>query len=165
MIHPDDQNALFGYWKACLDSGTPVDTEARMRRYDGVYRWFLFRANPLRDEQGTIVKWYGTNIDIEDRKRAEGALGELRSELAHLSRVSSLGVLTASVAHEVSQPLSGIITNANTCLRMLATEPPNIAGAVETARRTIRDGKRASEVVVRLRALFRRRPGAAKPSI
>ncbi len=154
VIHPDDQNALFGHWKACLDSGTPVDTEARMRRYDGVYRWFLFRANPLRDEHGTIVKWYGANIDIEDRKRAEGALGELRSELAHMSRVSSLGVLTASVAHEVSQPLSGIITNANTCLRMLAANPPNIAGAMETARRTIRDGTRASEVVVRLRALF-----------
>jgi C4-dicarboxylate-specific signal transduction histidine kinase len=74
--------------------------------------------------------------------------------LAHVARVSSLGALTASLAHEVNQPLSGIITNANTCLRMLADDPPNIKGALETARRTLRDGNRASAVVKRLRALF-----------
>jgi signal transduction histidine kinase len=66
----------------------------------------------------------------------------------------SLGVLTASIAHEINQPLSGIITNANTCLRMLGADPPDVHGARETARRTIRDGNRASEVIVRLRALF-----------
>ena len=154
VIHPDEVQSLVEIWQACLDSGTPLDTEARMRRHDGVYRWFLFRANPLRDEHGTIIKWYGANIDIEDRKRAEEALGELNTDLAHMSRISSLGVLTASVAHEVSQPLAGIITNASTCLRMLAASPPNVQGALETARRTIRDGTRASEVVGRLRALF-----------
>ena len=75
-------------------------------------------------------------------------------ELAHVARISSLGVLTASIAHEVNQPLSGIVTNAGTCLRMLAADPPNVDGARETARRTIRDGNRASEVVTRLRALY-----------
>src|SRR5262245_20478859 len=73
-IHPDDRMGLLEYWQSCLASGTPMDTEVRMRRYDGAYRWFLFRANPLRDESGKIVKWYGTNIDIEDRKRGEEAL-------------------------------------------------------------------------------------------
>ena len=73
-IHPDDAPGLFAYWQSCLDSGTPVDTEARMRRFDGEFRWFLFRANPLRDANGAIVKWFGTNIDIEDRKRADEAL-------------------------------------------------------------------------------------------
>ncbi|HUZ97645.1 MAG TPA: ATP-binding protein, partial [Edaphobacter sp.] len=73
---------------------------------------------------------------------------------AHVARVTSLGALTASIAHEVNQPLSGIVTNASTCLRMLAADPPNIDGARETARRTIRDGNRASEVITRLRALF-----------
>lgn len=76
VIHPDDQRRLFEYWGGCLVSGERVDVEARMRRYDGVYRWFLFRANPLRDQHGAIVKWYGTNIDIEDRKRADEALRE-----------------------------------------------------------------------------------------
>ena len=71
-----------------------------------------------------------------------------------MSRVATLGALTASIAHEVNQPLSGIITNASTCLRMLNAEPPNVDGARETARRTIRDGNRASDVITRLRALF-----------
>ena len=73
-IHPDDRARLVDYWQSCLVSGLPVETEARMRRYDGAYRWFLFRASPVRDESGKIVKWYGTNIDIEDRKRVEEAL-------------------------------------------------------------------------------------------
>ncbi|HEY7635958.1 MAG TPA: PAS domain-containing protein [Gemmatimonadales bacterium] len=73
-IHPDDRTRLVDYWQSCLASGVPVETEGRMRRFDGSYRWFLFRANPVRDESGTIVKWYGTNIDIEDRKRGEEAL-------------------------------------------------------------------------------------------
>ena len=71
-----------------------------------------------------------------------------------MNRVTTMGELTASIAHEVNQPLSGIITNASTCLRMLAADPPNVEGARETARRTIRDGNRASDVITRLRALF-----------
>jgi C4-dicarboxylate-specific signal transduction histidine kinase len=90
----------------------------------------------------------------EGRRAYEDALERARTELAHATRVTSLGVLTASIVHEVSQPLSGIITNASTCLRMLAAEPPNIEGARKTASRTIRDGSRASEVLARLRALF-----------
>ena len=92
--------------------------------------------------------------DISDKKRVETALAKARAELAYVGRVTSLGELTASIAHEVNQPLSGIITNAGTCLRMLNGDPPNIDGARETARRTIRDGNRASDVITRLRTLF-----------
>jgi PAS domain S-box-containing protein len=70
-IHPDDRKGVVDYWRSCLSSGTPVATQARIRRFDGSHRWFLIAANPLRDESGKIVRWYGTNIDIEDRKRAE----------------------------------------------------------------------------------------------
>jgi PAS domain S-box-containing protein len=73
-IHPDDRQGLAEYWQSCLASGVPAETEARMRRFDGAYRWFLFRANPLRDASGNVVRWYGTNVDIEDRKRGEDAL-------------------------------------------------------------------------------------------
>jgi len=73
-IHPDDRKKLVEDWQSCLASGTPVDTEARIRRFDGSYRWFLIRGNPLKDEGGNILKWYGTCVDIEDRKRVEEAL-------------------------------------------------------------------------------------------
>jgi PAS domain S-box-containing protein len=282
LVHPDDQNGLAAAWQRIMASEAPGEAEARLRRHDGEYRWFLFRTNPLRDAEGKIVKWYGINTDIEDRKRAEvnlrraydsfadgqrlshtgnftadvvvdehvwseelyrifefdptvpirvqavrdvihpddlpsfdagfarslsgrdfdlvfrivtgsgtvkhvrafarvvervagrplfigaiqdvtetkmaeEALNAARSELAHVARVTTLSTLTASIAHEVNQPLSGIITNAGTCLRMLDADPPNVEGARETARRTIRDGHRASEVVTRLRALFSKR--------
>jgi signal transduction histidine kinase len=100
------------------------------------------------------MEYIGAIQDVTQRRLSEEALGKVRSELAHVARVTSLGALTASIAHEVNQPLSGIITNAGTCLRMLAADPPNIDGARETARRTIRDGNRASDVITRLRALF-----------
>jgi PAS domain S-box-containing protein len=92
--------------------------------------------------------------DITDSKRAQEELRNTQADLAHMTRVMTMGELTASIAHEVNQPLAGIITNASTCLRMLAADPPNVDGARETARRTIRDGNRASEVVTRLRSLY-----------
>ena len=279
-FHPEDLPHLMEKWKAMLVSGEPDEIEARLRRNDGVYRWFLIRAEPFRDESGEILCWYGTSTDIDDRKLAEEKLrrseaflaegqrlsltgsfswkmatGEItwseqlyrlyefeiglpvtpelirtrvhpedhtvlekmveqarngendfewhyrllmpdksvkylhavaharrdqnsqleyialiqdvtqrraseealvkaRSELAQVARVTTLTTLTASIAHEVNQPLSGIVTNASTCLRMLSSDPPNIEGARETARRTIRDGNRASDVITRLRTLF-----------
>jgi PAS domain S-box-containing protein len=281
-VHPDDVNGLAEIWQHVLASGQRGEAEARLRRHDGEYRWFIFRVDPLRDETGTVVKWYGVNTDIEDRKRAEAelrraydsfaeaqrlsktgsfitdlvgddhnwseetyrifdfdpatkitvqrirdiihpddlpsfdsmiarglsgvdvifafrivtacdavkhirgvahvieqiegrpmfvgalqdvtesmvaeeALNRARSELAHVARVTSLSALTASIAHEVNQPLSGIITNASTGLRMLDADPPDVEGARETVRRTMRDGNRASDVITRLRALFSRK--------
>lgn len=161
-IHPADTAPLGAYWHALLASGQPGSFEARLRGADDRYRWFLIRAVPLLDDDGQVVRWYGQNTDIEDRKQAELSLARVRSELAHVARVASLGALTASIAHEVNQPLAGIITNANTCMRMLNAEPPNLAGARETVRRTLRDGSRASDVVKRLRALFARSEAAAE---
>lgn len=281
-IHPNDLPTLLESWRALSISGNGGEAEARIRRRDGEYRWFLFRTVPHRDENGHIVKWYGLNTDIEDRRQmeerlrrseaflAEGqylarmgnlfwrvATGEIiwseplyrifeldpgivlsldhiaervhpediplfmdligraergemdfeyqhrilfpdgrikhlhiiahragdrdeveyigavldvtqrrvseetlekaRSELAQITRIMSLGALTASIAHEVNQPLSGIVTNAGTCLRMLSVDPPNIEIAKETARRTIRDGNRAADIIAQLRSLFSRK--------
>jgi signal transduction histidine kinase len=105
----------------------------------------------------------GAIQDVTDNITAEEALNRARSELAHFARVMALNALTASIAHEVNQPLSGIITNASTCLRMLDGDPPNIDGARETARRTIRDGNRASDVITRLRALFSKKDFTPEP--
>jgi signal transduction histidine kinase len=117
----------------------------------------------LRDAEGKVVKFVGTTTDIDDQKRAEEALNKLRSELAHMARVTSLGALTASIAHEVNQPLAGIVTNAGTCLRALSGDSPNIQVAREAAQRIARDGHRASEVIARLRALFSKKESTAEP--
>ncbi|MEA2884560.1 MAG: hypothetical protein QOH32_3816 [Bradyrhizobium sp.] len=282
-FHPHDKKGMLVKWSAIRQSGLPGELEARLRRFDGEYRWFLFRAEPLRDESGNIVKWYGSSTDIEDRKRAEDALREseqrfrdyaetasdwfwetgpdhrvtrvsepinsvgiapsrltgvgrwdiatdveadpekwrlhraihdarrpfrdfvystvnesgspvyvrtsgkplfdangeflgyrgtgtditasiradnaeralreAQSELAHVTRVTTLGELTASIAHEVNQPLAAVIANAEACLRWLDRETPDLAAARRSAEWVISDGIRASEVVRRVRAL------------
>ena len=137
-IHSDDAEGFVRAREAMLVSESVGEVEARIRRFDGEFRWFLCRVVALRDHSRNVVKWFGINFDIEDRKRAEEELRDTQSKLAHMTRLMTIGQLTASIAHEVNQPLAGIITNASTCLRMLAATPPNIDGAMETARRTIR---------------------------
>jgi PAS domain S-box-containing protein len=282
-FHPEDKKGMLQKWSAIRESGAPGELEARLRRFDGEYRWFLFRAEPLHDEGGSIVKWYGSSTDIEDRKRAEEALREseqrfrdyaetasdwfwetgpdhrtihvsdhlsavgldpegltglarwdfaadvesepqkwqlhramldahlpfrdfvyssisrtgsskyfrtsgkpvfdakknfigyrgtgnditatiradhaeqalrkAQAELAHVTRVTALGELTASIAHEVNQPLAAVVANAEACLRWLDRDIPDLAAARRSAEWVINDGIRASEVVRRVRAL------------
>jgi C4-dicarboxylate-specific signal transduction histidine kinase len=130
--------------------------EHRLVMPDQSVKYVHMVAHGSRDQEGRL-EYIGAVQDVTDRRLSEEALSEVRSELAHMTRVMSLGTLTASIAHEVNQPLSGIITNASTCLRMLDAEPPNVDGARQTAQRTIRDGHRASDVITRLRALFSKR--------
>ena len=105
----------------------------------------------------------GAIQDVTESKIAEEALQKAQSELAHVARVATLGELTASIAHEINQPLQGIITNASTCLRMLSGDPPNIDGARETTRQTISDGNRTADVIRLLRALFAKKEFAQAP--
>jgi C4-dicarboxylate-specific signal transduction histidine kinase len=129
---------------------------------NGSVKYLRTVAHGTRDRDGR-PEIIGAIQDVTERRLAEEALSQARSDLAHVTRVTSLGLLTASIAHEVNQPLSGIITNAGTCLRMLAAEPPNVEGARETAKRTIRDGNRASELITRLRALFSKKESTTEP--
>jgi PAS domain S-box-containing protein len=280
--HPEDLARVVKTRSENIAAGTPYEHEARIRGADGAYRWFLNRSAPLLDERGSIVKWYGTNTDIEDRKQVEDALrrseaylseaqklsqtgsfgwdvpsGKIRwsdeayrifdyyrtiepsialvlerthpddraslqrllkrvcsdrqnwsvehrllmpdgsvkhihvvahatseaangleyvgalmdvtdakhaeealhqaqAELAHVTRVTTLGELTASIAHEVNQPLAAVVTNGEACLRWLGNEPPDLEEARGAVARIIRDGNRASEVVRRLRALTKK---------
>jgi PAS domain S-box-containing protein len=159
-VHPEDRQPHFEKWRASLAAGEPFESEARFRcSADEQYRWFLVRGVPLRDKQGRIVRWYGLLMDIEDRKRVEESrerLHELEADLAHINRVSMMGELAASVAHEVNQPLSGIVSNGSACLRWLAGDPPNVEEVREAVRDIVRDGKRAGEVIARIRALTKR---------
>ncbi len=136
--------------------------EKQYRRKNGSLIWVRNNVSVVPGTERVPRFLMALSEDITRRRLSEEALGKARSELANVARVTSLGVLTASIAHEVNQPLSGIITNASTCLRMLSSDPANVEGARETARRTIRDGNRMSDVITRLRALFGKKEAAAE---
>lgn len=155
-VHPDDRALVAEKIALARAGGVDHEYEVRLKMPDESVKYLRTYAHPHRHLDGH-VEFIGAMQDVTQRRRSEEALSAARSELARVARISSLGALTASIAHEVNQPLSGIITNASTCLRMLDADAPNIEGARETVRRTIRDGNRASEVITRLRALFSHR--------
>jgi PAS domain S-box-containing protein len=158
-IHPEDLSVFREHIDRSRRDGSNIQLEFRLQMPDGAVKYVHVVAH-TRGDHGER-EYIGAVQDVTERRSSEEALSKARSELSHVARVTSLGVLTASIAHEVNQPLSGIVTNASTCLRMLAADPPNVDGARETARRTIRDGNRASEVITRLRALY----GKKEPTI
>jgi len=158
-FHPADIAEHVDKWAASLATGKPFENEARVQRADGEYRWFLHRAVPLRDGHGTIVKWYGTAVDIEDRKRAEEErlrLRQLEGDLAHINRVSMMGELAASLAHDIKQPLTGAVMSADACVRWLHRDPPDMTEAYEAASRIVSNVTRAAEIIDRVQALFKR---------
>jgi PAS domain S-box-containing protein len=151
-FHPEDR--LEQEWRVAFEAGQPFEKEARLRRADGEYRWFLLRAAPLRDELGNVVKWYGTTTDIEDRRRAEDALLEAQDKLAQVTRVQAMGELAAAIAHEVNQPLTAIVTNANFSLRQLKGSNPDLDELQIAIGEIVNDGTRASAVISRIRGLL-----------
>ena len=153
-VHPEDVSLIekMRMVDGARD-GHDFEWKYRLLMPDRSIKYLHAVAHETRDRDGQL-EYIASVQDVTARRLAEEASDKARSELAHVARVMTLGMLAASIAHELNQPLSGIITNASTCLRMLAADPPNVEGARDTARRTIRDGNRASEVITRLRALF-----------
>jgi len=154
-VHPEDVSLIekMKMVDQARDGGSNFEWQYRLMMPDHSIKYMHAVAHATRDEDGQL-EYIAAVQDVTARQLSEDALDKARAQLTHVSRVTTLGVLTASIAHELNQPLSGIITNANTCLRMLGADPPDVTGARETARRTIRDGDRASEVIARLRAMF-----------
>ncbi len=159
-IHADDM-PLIDQVIADATAGRDFEVECRVVLPGASVKHIHVVAHRMPGQDDRL-EYIGAVQDITERHLSEEALNRARSELAHVARVTSLGALTASIAHEVNQPLAGIITNASTCLKMLGADPPNVAGALETARRTIRDGNRAADVIRRLRALFSKTAGGAE---
>jgi PAS domain S-box-containing protein len=152
-VHPEDVKRYAEKWRLSTASGEPFEHEVRFRRAaDGQCRWFLTRAVPLRDTRGKIAHWYGTSTDIEDRKRAE----QLQAEIAHITRVSTMGELTASLAHELKQPLAATVTNANACFRWLNRDQPDLERASAATQRIVEDGRRAAAIIDHLRSLYKK---------
>jgi PAS domain S-box-containing protein len=158
-IHPEDVATHLARWRASLATGDAFENEARHRNAAGEYRWFLVQAAPLRDKHGRIMKWYGALTDIEERKRAEEErerLRRLESHLAHTNRMSMLGELTASLAHEINQPIGAVIASAGAGLRWLDRETPELQRAREAITRIKDDGKRAADIIAGLKAFYRK---------
>jgi PAS domain S-box-containing protein len=155
-LHPDDHERVLEVWNGILRSGTQGESEVRIRRADGQYRWFLWRASPFFDGAGNVTQWFGINVDIENRKRAEENLRQSQNELAHVTRMTTMGELAVSIAHEVNQPLMAVVTNAGACLRWLNGDRPDLAMARQAAERIVRDGHRAGDIITSLRNLARK---------
>jgi PAS domain S-box-containing protein len=160
-VHPDDRPLTDAMVERARREGGDLEMEYRLLLPDRSVKYVHAVAHAVRDDNGDR-EYIGALQDVTERRLSENALDKVRAELAHVARVTTLGVLTASIAHEVNQPLSGIMTNASTCLRMLAEDAPNVDGARETARRTMRDAQRAADVITRLRALFGNKGSAAE---
>jgi PAS domain S-box-containing protein len=162
QIHPEDVPMLNDMIVRARAGVSDFEYTHRLLMPGDSVKYLHLIAHGRRDAEGRL-EYIGAIQDVTQRRLSEEALGKARSELTKVARGMSLGVLTASIAHEVNQPLSGIITNAGTCLRMLSSDPPNIDGARETARRTIRDGNRASDVITRLRSLYSKKEPSPEP--
>ena len=160
-VHPEDLTLYEKMVEQARNGADDFEWQYRLLMPDQSIKYMLAVARATRDQAGQL-EYIAAVRDVTARRLADDALDKARSELAHVARVMTLGALTASIAHEVNQPLSGIITNASTCVRMLDVDPPNVEGARETAKRTIRDGRRAADVITRLRALFTSKEAATE---
>ena len=154
-VHPDDAPSVGQALLHSFTTGEAFAMKYRQRRADGVYRWINGRAEPLRDANGSILQWYGVSFDIDDDIRTQEELRLTQDRLAIASQAASLAELSASIAHEVNQPLAAIVANSHACHRWLSISPPNVERAMIIAERIIRDANSAADVVSRIRALFK----------
>jgi PAS domain S-box-containing protein len=164
LLHPDDVDRAKRAWMSCAATGAPYRVEVRtFHAADQTYRWCVTSALPLRDRMGNIQKRHGSVVDIHDWKQAQEELRNTQAELAHVTRVMTMGELAASIAHEVNQPLASIIMNGETGLRRLAHPEPDLEAIRETMRRMVADARRASEIVDRIRTTATRQAPEQRP--
>src|ERR1700733_9126060 len=157
-VHPEDLPGVIELIKSGMASGIPYHFEERLRRFDGEYRWFDNRGVPIRDDSGRIVRWYVLLTDIEDRTRALARLDQMRSDFAHLNRVSVMGELAASLSHEITQPIGSARNNARAAQNFLNMEPPDLSEVREALRCVVGDTDRAGDIVDRIRDHIKKMP-------
>jgi PAS domain S-box-containing protein len=155
-FHPDDLDSVVRAWTHSIETGEPYCHVARLRRRDGIYRWYQHTAEAMRGADGNIVQWYGLSLDIDERKRAEDRLRQTQAELARATQIATVAELSASIAHELNQPLTSVIANAQACKRWLAASPPNLTEVRVSVESVVRDARSADETMQSIRALFKR---------
>jgi C4-dicarboxylate-specific signal transduction histidine kinase len=154
-VHPEDAALVKQTIERASQGGKDFEHECRLLMPEGSLKYAHVVAHAVRDEAGS-VEFVGAVMDVTERKQAEEALRKVQGELAHVTRVMTMGELAASIAHEINQPLAGVTTNGNAGLRWLARDPPNLAEARACLQRIVRDGHRASEVIARMRTFVRK---------
>ncbi len=154
-VHPDDRPALVQVLDTAIRDQRAFQHEYRLVLPDGVVTHVQLAGRPDTDAPGAL-EFAGTIMDITERKRAEEALHNAQAELAHMARLTTMGELTASIAHEINQPLGAVVNNASACVRWLAAQ--NLEEARQSALRVIADGHRAGEIIGRIRALAKKAP-------
>jgi PAS domain S-box-containing protein len=156
LIHPEDRQSWNESVTALVDNGTRYDVEYRVVRPDGELRIVHSQGDVTRAEAGRPVRIFGTVQDITERKRAEDGLREAQMELAHVNRIATMGQLSASIAHEVNQPVAAVLMNAGAALRWLSAQTPDLKEARDALGRIVKDAKRAGEIIDRIRALIKK---------
>jgi len=164
ILHPEDAPLYLQGWQDAVAIGGLFEEEARVRGADGAYRWFLARSIPQRSVDGAIACWYGIHIDIEEQHRAQQSLIKVQDDLSQLSRTMSMAEMAASIAHELNQPLTAVVTHAYACREWLRSESVNMEKAAATAEKIVQESTRASSVVSRVRALFRKDTQVREPA-
>jgi len=158
-VHPEDRAKWQGAVDRAIAETSGFEMEFRILLPDGTVKYIHTVGHPVLNASGDLVEFVGSSTDITERKRAEEALEALRqaqADLARVNRVTTMGELTASLAHEVNQPIAAAVTNANTCLRWLTRDHPDLEEAREAAMRIVKDGTRAAEIISRIRLLFKK---------
>lgn len=156
VFHALDEPIVRQAWRAALETRNNFEAEARVRSGGGSYRWFLVRAIPQLAGDGVVARWYGIHIDIEEQRQAQRSLAAAQEEQSRVSHLLSMAEMAASIAHELNQPLTAVVTHAYACREWLREDGPNIARASATAEKIVQESTRASAVVSRVRALFRK---------
>ena len=157
-IHPDDLPRLAEVFTRSIAAGVPYGTEARVRRFDGEFRWFEIRGIPVRDASDRIVRWYSLLTDTEDRTQALARLQQMQSDFAHINRVSMMGELAASLSHEIAQPIASARNNARAAQNFLNMQPPDLGEVREALSCLVGDADRAGEIIDRIREQIKKAP-------
>jgi PAS domain S-box-containing protein len=157
-IHPDDRDATLAAMRRQIDERLGYETCYRVVHPDGTIKYLHSVAHPVFGPSGEVVEVVGTHIDVTERKQAEEARLDAQHELAHANRVATIGQLTASIAHEVNQPVGALVTNAHAARRLLNAQQPDLSQVSEALNDIIRDGLRIGDVIERIRALIKKKP-------
>jgi PAS domain S-box-containing protein len=155
-IHPRDRALYVEMVTKATHEKAAWDFDYRIVIPDGSIKHIHTVAHPVFNGSGDLIEYIGTVMDVTERRLAEAALREAQTDLARINRVATMGELTASLAHEVNQPIAAAVTNANTCLRWLAADTPNLEEARAAVARIVKDGTRAAEIIKRIRLLFKK---------